>query len=136
METVRRLNRLPPRGKRRIVIQQLPPILTYGCELYLVPSEQQKRLASEMSRCIVGAYRGSRADKVQALRGVGDLGEVMARKRIRWVESVYGRYLPELREVAEPILREISRERGGQGLAREVERGYPEHRRLQSIAIF
>jgi len=27
-------------------------------------------------------------------------------KRIRWVASVYGRYLPELREVAEPILRE------------------------------
>jgi len=41
--------------------------LTYGCELYPEPSEQQRRLANTMYRWAVGAYPGSRADKVQAL---------------------------------------------------------------------
>jgi len=33
-EVVRRLSRLPAAGKRKIVIQQILPILRYGCELY------------------------------------------------------------------------------------------------------
>jgi len=31
----------------------------------------------------------------------------MQNKRIRWAASVYARHLPELREVAEPILRAV-----------------------------
>jgi len=72
-----------------------------------MPSEQEKRLAKDMNRWVVGAYRGSRADKVQALCGVSDSGDIMATKRIRWAASVYGRHIPELREIVEPILREV-----------------------------
>ena len=69
-EVVRRLCTLPAMGERVLVTQQLLPILTYGCELYPVPSEQQRRIVNEMYRWVVGAYRGSRADKVQALCGL------------------------------------------------------------------
>jgi len=90
---VRRLSRLPPRGKRKIVAQQLLPILTYGCELYPTPSEQQRRLANGIYGWTVGAYKESRADKVQELRGLNanDVGIVMANKRIRWAATLYGR---------------------------------------------
>ena len=47
-EIVKRLSRLPARGKRKIMAQKLLPILTYGCELYPTPSEHQRRLAIEM----------------------------------------------------------------------------------------
>jgi len=40
-EVVRRLNRLPAVRKRKMAVQQILPILTYGCELYLELSEQQ-----------------------------------------------------------------------------------------------
>jgi len=66
-----------------IVVQQLLPILTYGCELYPTPSEQQRRLANEMYRWAIGAYRGSRAEKVQELAEVNDIGVVMVNKRVR-----------------------------------------------------
>jgi len=56
-EMVRRLGRLTAAGKRKIVIQQILSILTYGCELYPEPSEQQRRLAAEVQRWAVGAYR-------------------------------------------------------------------------------
>ena len=72
-EIVRRLGRLPARGERKIVAQQPLPTLTYGCELYPTPSEQQRKLASEMYRWVVGAYKGSRADKVQELCGLNDV---------------------------------------------------------------
>jgi len=88
-------------------VQQLLPILTYGCELYPTPSEQQRRLANQMYRWTLGVYKGSGADKVQDFVGVSDLGVVMANKRIRWAASVYWRHEPELREKAEPILREV-----------------------------
>jgi len=104
-EVVKRLSKLPAKGKRSILTQQLLPILTYGSELYPEPSEQQRRLAYEMYRWVVGAYQGSRADKVHALVGLGDVGVIMANKRIRWAASVYARCMPELREIAEPILR-------------------------------
>ena len=105
-EVVRRLSRLPARGKRSVLTQQLLPILTYGCELYPEPSEQQRRLAYEMYRWTVGAYPGSRMDKVQELVGLNDIGVIMRNKRIRWAASVYARHMPELRKIAEPILRE------------------------------
>jgi len=103
---VRRLSKLAAPGKRRIITQQILPILTYGCELYHEPSEQQQRLAAECQRWVVGAYPGSSKEKVEALTGIGELGKIMKCKRIRWAASVYGRHLPELREIAEPILRE------------------------------
>ena len=86
--------------------QQILPILTYGCELYPEASEQQRRLAMECQRWVVGAYRGSANEKVEFLTGISELERLMMCKRIRWAASVYGRHLPELREVAEPILRE------------------------------
>jgi len=105
-EMVKRLGRLSTAGKRKIVTQQILPILTYGCELYPEPSEQQRRLATECQRWVVGAYRGSSAEKVEALTGISGLDRLMMCKRIRWAASVYGRHIPELREVAEPIIRE------------------------------
>ena len=87
-------------------MQQILPILTYGCELYPESSEIQRRLARECQRWVVGAYRGSDGEKVEALTGISELDRLMMCKRIRWAASVYGRHLPELREVAEPILRE------------------------------
>jgi len=106
-EVVRRLSKLPAKGKRTILTQQLLPILTYGCELYPTASEQQRRLANEMYRWTIRAYPGSRADKVQALVGLHDIGVIMNNKRTRWAASVYARHEPELRAIAEPILREI-----------------------------
>jgi len=106
-EVIRRLCKLPACGKRKILTQQLLPILTYGSELYPTPSEQQRRLAYEFYRWTVGAYPGSRTDKVQELVGLNSLEEIMRNKRIRWAASVYARHMPELRKIAEPILREI-----------------------------
>jgi len=103
---VRRLSKLSPDSKRRVVTQQILPILTYGCELHYEPSEQQKRLAAQCQRWVVGAYTGSRGTKVEELTGISDLARMMMCKRIRWAASVYGRNMPELREIAEPILRE------------------------------
>jgi len=105
-DMIRRLSRLPAEGKRKVLTQQLLPILTYGCELYHEPSEQQERLAYEMYRWTISAYPGSRKDKVQALVGLGDIKDIMRNKKIRWAASVYARHLPELRAVAEPILRD------------------------------
>jgi len=105
-ELVRRLGKLTAIGKKKIVIQQILPILIYGCEVYPEPSEQQQRLSAECQRWVVGAYRGSNQEKVEGLTGISELGRMMMCKRIRWAASVYGRHLPELREVAEPILRE------------------------------
>jgi len=109
-EAVRRLSNLPAKGKRAILTQQLLPILTYGCELYPDPSEQQSRLAYEMCRWTVGAYPGSRRGKVYALVGLSGIDTIMRNKRIRWAASVYARHIPELKVVAEPILREILEE--------------------------
>ena len=105
-EIVKRLNKLPARGKRAILTQQLLPILTYGSELYHEPSEQQRRLAYDMYRWTIGAYPGSRKDKVHALVGLEGIDQIMRNKRIRWAASVYGRHMPELRCIAEPILRD------------------------------
>ena len=74
---VRRLNRLLVVGKRKIAVQQILPILTYGCELYPEPSEQQHRLAVELQRWVVGAM------EVKELTGIADLRRLMQNKRIR-----------------------------------------------------
>ena len=43
-----------------------------------------------------------------SFRASPELGVLMERKRIRWAaSSVYGRCITELREIAEPILREV-----------------------------
>ena len=44
---------------------------------------------------------------MQALVGLHDVAVIMQNKRIRWAASVYARHLPELRVIAEPILREV-----------------------------
>ena len=49
-----------------------------------------------MYRWTIGAYKGSRAEKVQELAGVNGIGVVMMGERVRWAASVYGRALPEL----------------------------------------
>ena len=81
-EVIKRLSKLPTKGKRTILTQQLLPMLTYGCELYPEPSEQQSRLTYEMYRWTVGAYPGSRKDKVQALVGLDGIEVIMRNKRI------------------------------------------------------
>jgi len=58
----------------------------------------------------VGAYPGSRADKVQELVGLSSLEHIMRNKRVRWAASVYARFMPELRVIAEPILRGVLEE--------------------------
>jgi len=35
------------------------------------------------------------------------IGVIMQNKRIRWAASVYARHVPELRPIAEPILRGV-----------------------------
>jgi len=82
---------------------------TYGCELYPNPSEQQQRLAAEIQRWVAGAYRGSNKAKVE-WDTVLDLQMVLYNKRISWAASVYGRQLPELRQMAEEILRSVLEE--------------------------
>ena len=94
---MRRLSRLPAVRKRKIAVQQILPILTYGCELYPEPSERQHRLAAELQRWVVGAYRGSNAMKVEELTGIADLRRLMQNKRIPWAATIYGRHMPEKR---------------------------------------
>ena len=48
--------------------------------------------------------------QVQVLCGLSDAGLVMHNKRVRWAASVYARHIPELREIAEPILRGVVEE--------------------------
>jgi len=100
--TIRRLTRLPPEEKRKVVIGQLLPILTYGAELYTTPSEEGSRLAARMARWVVMGYKGSSRRKVEEICGIGQLGK----KRIRWAASVYARNEPELRARARRILEE------------------------------
>ena len=105
-ECVRRLTRLPPMAKRTIVCGQLIPILCYGCEAFDRPNEEMRRLVRMWSRWVVGAWRGSNAQKIESLSGIDDLDEWFGKRRIRWAASVYGRHLPELRPIAEKILQQ------------------------------
>ena len=90
-------------GKRKIAVHQILLILTYSCE-------QQHRLAAELQRWVVGAYRGINAMKVEELTGIADLQRLMQNKRIRWAATIYGRHMLELRGKAEQILREFLEE--------------------------
>jgi len=83
--------------KKQLVQRQLIPILVYGAELNQHPTESMRRLAREWQKWIVGAWRDSRADRVEALSRVGDLDTIIHNKRVRWAASVYGRALPILR---------------------------------------
>ena len=103
---VRRLSRLPPEEKRKVVIGKLLPILTYGSELHTTPSEEGSRLAARMSRWVVMGYQGSSRRKVEELTGIGQLEELTHRKRVRWAASVYARNEPELLPRAKRILEE------------------------------
>ncbi|KAF8416439.1 hypothetical protein EV426DRAFT_721797 [Tirmania nivea] len=103
-ELVRRLTKLPPKGKKQIVCGQLLPILTYGAELHTEPSEVMERLSAEWGRWICGGWRGSARTKIEDITGIPDLKTWMWTKRIRWAALVYGRALPALRETAEGIL--------------------------------
>ncbi|KAF8448222.1 hypothetical protein BGX38DRAFT_1270434 [Terfezia claveryi] len=76
-QQVRRLNRLPFEAKRQLI------------------------------RWLVGAWKGRIGGKVSALTAISKLGEAMFRKRVRWAAFVYGGHLPELRPVAERIIREV-----------------------------
>ena len=93
---VRRLSRLLPEEKRKVVIGKLLPILTYGAELHTAPSEESSRLAACMARWVVMEYKESSGRKIGELSGIGQLEELLHRKRVRWAASVYGRGEPEL----------------------------------------
>jgi len=51
-------------------------------------------------------YQGSSKQKVEDITGIAQLEVMTHRKRVRWAASVYGRHEPELRPIAERILRE------------------------------
>ena len=104
--TIRRLTRLPPEEKRKVVIQQLLPILTYGSELHRNPTEEAVRLARKFSRWVAMGYQGSNENKIEDITGIGKLEALTHRKRVRWAASVYARNEPELRPRTERILRE------------------------------
>ena len=65
-----------------------------------------RRLARACSRSVLGAWQGSHVRKVEALSGMKNLDEWFRKCKIRWLASVYGRHLPELRHVAENILQQ------------------------------
>jgi len=103
---VRRLTRLPPQAKRKVVIGQLLPTLTYGSELHHEPTEETSRLAAKFARWVAMGYQGSSRQKIEDITGIGQLEVLTQRKRLRWAASVYARHEPELRPRAERILRE------------------------------
>ena len=94
---VRRLSRLPPKEKRQVVCGQILPILLWGSELHDKPSESMNRFAAELSRWVIGAWRGSNKQRVEEISGIMQPEELMRNKKIRWAGSVYARHLPDLR---------------------------------------
>ena len=103
---VRRLTRLPPKEKRKVVVGQLIPILTYGSELHQNPPEEAKRLGRRLARWVELGYQGSNENNIEDITGIGKLEVLTRTKRIRWAASVFARNEPELRPRAERILRE------------------------------
>jgi len=51
-------------------------------------------------------YKGSNRQKIEDIVGITQLEVMTYRKRVRWAASVYSRHEPELRPIAERILRE------------------------------
>jgi len=43
--------------------------------------------------------KNEKKGKEEDLTGIAEIGQIMLCKRIRWAASVYGRHLPELREM-------------------------------------
>ncbi|KAF8427074.1 hypothetical protein EV426DRAFT_686742 [Tirmania nivea] len=74
-----------------------------GAEESRVDSEER----SSRHRWICGEWKGSARVKIEDITGIPDLRTWMWTKRIRWAASVYRRALPELREIAEGILKEV-----------------------------
>jgi len=103
---IRRLTRLPPEEKRKIVVGQLIPILIYGSELHEEPLEEAKRLLRKLARWVAMGYKGSNENKIEDITGIGKLEDLTHVKRVRWAASVYARDEAELRPRAERILRE------------------------------
>ena len=105
-QQVRRLTRLPPREKKKIVVSQLLPILMYGCELHNTPTARGEGYAAEWNRFITGACTGSSRGRLSEITGIAQLGEATKGKRIRSAVSACDRGLTELKAVAEKLLRE------------------------------
>ena len=101
-QLVRRLTRLPPRKKKKVVVSQLMAILTYGAEPHSKPSEQGRLLGAEWNRFVTGGWRGSSRER---LAGIAGIAEVMRNKRIGWAVSIYERGVEELRESAREIFK-------------------------------
>jgi len=129
---VRRLTQLNPEGKRKIVVGPLLPTLMYGSELHTTPSEEASRLAGRMARWICMGYKGSSRQKIEDIVGITQLEVMTHQKRVRWAASVYSRHEPELRPIAERILREelgdevvlkslSDKEKGGSALDSKME---------------
>ena len=102
---VRRLSRLSPKEKKKIVGSQLMAILTYGAELHSKSSKRGEMQAAEWNRFITGGWRGSSRERLADIAGIAELREAMKRQRIRWAASIYERGVEELKEVAEKILK-------------------------------
>ena len=81
-QLVKRLSRLPLREKKKIVLSQILPILTYGCELHHKPTSRDSADAAEYPRWVVGVWRGRRRDRVAGIGGISELEELMQRKRV------------------------------------------------------
>jgi len=64
-EAVERLSRLPPKAKKQVAYGQIPPILTYGSELYTEPSQEQTQLAREYASGRGGVAAAKRPKKYQ-----------------------------------------------------------------------
>ena len=79
---IKRLTRLPPREKAKLVVGLLLPMLLYVAELHDTSWEEGARLVRQMSRWVVGAYRGSSGESSQRDRPT--------RKTNGWQESTMG----------------------------------------------
>jgi len=53
---IRRLTRLPLEEKKKVVIGQLLPMLTYGSELHQYQTEEAARLARRFARWVALGY--------------------------------------------------------------------------------
>jgi len=93
---VRRLSRLPPEEKWKVVIGKLLPILMYGSELHTTPLEEGSRLSARMSKWVVMRYQGSSRGKIEELSGIEPLVKITCKKRIRWAACVHARNKPDL----------------------------------------
>jgi len=79
---IRRLTRLPPGEKRKVVIGQLLPILTYGSELHHKPTEEGSGLAARFARWIAMGYQGSSRSKIEDITGIGQLATLTHQRRV------------------------------------------------------